>query len=1151
MVGGAESGLSGETSGGEKENAGKVRDGMGWTGMDGMGWDGQEWMGSDDVGSDDVRLEGKGGPQRRISRSTVGGVGRSAGDGKENKCAGARMASGDGRSLRIGYVNIRGLTGAKWQWACGALEKSFDLLFLGETWFVDRVVDRRDRRIVACSTEMPKGERPRGQGGVYLLATARARGRLRKRAEVGENRVTVELEGRRISGVYLPPSLSAEDVRGVLGAVANSAVIMGDMNVRFAGIPLRKGQRPGPQEREKVFGDFGTQRRFRPLGLSEKRPTGLPKGVVSTPWLDLDHCLVCEGVHITSLWAVVNASWGLRGTDHTYTLYLQIGDDPLTKQHPEPGLCRFKNGLLCDADVCAELRAAFESASEKGMSRLFAEEDVDRLDDKLVQLCQRVARQVLGPASRATSRKSRAGGQKSGEDGRGGSIERGPKRVDPVRQRLLDRKDVGASIQLFKSAQVNSKANEVIIPTPEAAGRGVTALEEIGMAFGTLFAGRAFVRPKDAGCTETTFRWTSEEVCAEIRLQDSTKCAGGDGIHTKLMKALDTTSFVKILARLYSLCLDAGRTPRRWNSTEIHLVTKDSRRARDRTNLRPITLIPMFRKVFERLLLGQFHGGSWAKLHRAQAGFRKNYGINANAGVLHWALASGSVNVATFLDFRAAFDTVDHHMLALQLRKRGCPQKVFDLICALCFYDVRSRVMVNGDVTDWIPRTRGVVQGSPLSPYLFNFIVDPLLYELNVDDRVTPWSMFFADDGVLLTESLAEATGLLLIVLDWCKRFGIELNADKCGWVGPAHEQGKLVVEGELIPKKDEYKYLGFPMTATGIDFPKMLRDRIAKALRLTGFLSRFSDGWGPGHRLTIYKQYVRPIILSAGPLVGTWAYRMGPRGERAKVADNFADCTTEHDKIITWVAGCGAGRQKLAANILGLPDLWEQFDALRHTFWAMIEWYNDDKPLRKLFSSPQPTRKQCAFPESMKSRHGWGAFWKGWNGEALKSSMQRYRRQRQRDLILARGGKSHLSKNIPDATRLQRRHYMADHVLKAMQRDQQILVKYRLGLFLLNARCLCSKVFTRGHEECRTLDVRAGLRKAERSIVAGIASRNPDRKVTQIDWLLNAGQLKRAAELLREIQRTVLSAKENVRRTTTAPGIEGTSGPANLGDMR
>ena len=58
-------------------------------------------------------------------------------------------------------MNIRGLTRAKWQWACGALEVAFDLLFLGETWFVERVVDRHDKRIVASSLETPRLGKPR------------------------------------------------------------------------------------------------------------------------------------------------------------------------------------------------------------------------------------------------------------------------------------------------------------------------------------------------------------------------------------------------------------------------------------------------------------------------------------------------------------------------------------------------------------------------------------------------------------------------------------------------------------------------------------------------------------------------------------------------------------------------------------------------------------------------------------------------------------------------------------------------------------------------------------------------------------------------------------------------------------------------------
>jgi hypothetical protein len=84
----------------------------------------------------------------------------------------------------------------------------------------------------------------------------------------------------------------------------------------------------------------------------------------------------------------------------------------------------------------------------------------------------------------------------------------------------------------------------------------------------------------------------------------------------RVIKALLPSSYPAVLCRLFNLCLSTGDSPPAWNSTEIHMVTKDVGRTRDADNVRPITLICMYRKLFERLLLvHSFDKTGWAKLH--------------------------------------------------------------------------------------------------------------------------------------------------------------------------------------------------------------------------------------------------------------------------------------------------------------------------------------------------------------------------------------------------------------------------------------------------------------------------------------------------------------------------------------------------------
>jgi hypothetical protein len=73
-----------------------------------------------------------------------------------------------------------------------------------------------------------------------------------------------------------------------------------------------------------------------------------------------------------------------------------------------------------------------------------------------------------------------------------------------------------------------------------------------------------------------------------------------------VIKSLLLSCYLRVLCRLFNVCLSTGSIPVPWNSTDIHIVTKDVNRPRDIDNVRPITLICMYRKLFERLLLIYF-----------------------------------------------------------------------------------------------------------------------------------------------------------------------------------------------------------------------------------------------------------------------------------------------------------------------------------------------------------------------------------------------------------------------------------------------------------------------------------------------------------------------------------------------------------------
>jgi hypothetical protein len=81
---------------------------------------------------------------------------------------------------------------------------------------------------------------------------------------------------------------------------------------------------------------------------------------------------------------------------------------------------------------------------------------------------------------------------------------------------------------------------------------------------------------------------------------------------------------------------------------------------------------------------------------------------------------------------------------------------------------------------------RGVKQGDPLSPFIFNAIVDPLLEQLKLlkgyrtDDRYSISSLAFADDLLLLAATREDVQQQLLHTERYLHSLGVKVAAAKC-----------------------------------------------------------------------------------------------------------------------------------------------------------------------------------------------------------------------------------------------------------------------------------------------------------------------------------------------------------------------------------
>jgi hypothetical protein len=158
--------------------------------------------------------------------------------------------------------------------------------------------------------------------------------------------------------------------------------------------------------------------------------------------------------------------------------------------------------------------------------------------------------------------------------------------------------------------------------------------------------------------------------------------------------------------------------------------------------------------------------------------------------------------VIAMLDVSKAFDFVGHYHLEKCLKTTEMPSLLRNLLISLIKNNY-THIRNKKDKSDKIWFRRGVFQGSPLSPLLFNLAINCILNSIsekevsdyfgyNINKDMDSLSIAaFADDIVLFSNSERSMSELIKITKQQLSEIGLDINTNKSKIINI--KKGKLV----------------------------------------------------------------------------------------------------------------------------------------------------------------------------------------------------------------------------------------------------------------------------------------------------------------------------------------------------------------------
>jgi hypothetical protein len=345
---------------------------------------------------------------------------------------------------------------------------------------------------------------------------------------------------------------------------------------------------------------------------------------------------------------------------------------------------------------------------------------------------------------------------------------------------------------------------------------------------------------------------TVEEICKAIKAVNPSKAPGLDGVLPEFLLHCGP-GVVAWLARLFTNILTSGQLPPLFKRAKIVAVCKPGKDPSMETSYRPISLLSVVYKMFERVLLNRISPMIHSVVPITQAGFMPGRSCEDQAMALTAAIEETfdkkKKGIAAFVDLSAAYDTIWRKGLLLKLAKAvPCITTVRLINNMLC--DRFIKVHVNNKESGWRRVSDGLPQGSVLAPLLFNLYIADM-------PQTNSLAFVYADDIALLSrgrtfnEAEDEIGRDLQALGTFFQKWRLQPNPHKTVVTTfhlsnrDASYRPEIVFQGHRLAYEEFPKYLGITLDRT-LSFRRHLELAAQKLKTRNNILQKLtSTKWG------------------------------------------------------------------------------------------------------------------------------------------------------------------------------------------------------------------------------------------------------------------------------------------------------------------